>query len=101
MNPARWRDRVRGSKKKIGRGDRPVCSDQRERRSGDADFVLVGGVRAEPSHPSPTERKMSRATRWMRQRSLPARAETLLGGSGRPRLERDRAKRGAARFGDK
>ena len=52
---------MRGSKKKIGRGDRPVCNDRRERRSGDADFVLAGGVRAEPSHPRTTERKMSRS----------------------------------------
>jgi hypothetical protein len=40
-----------GSRKKIGRGDRPVWRRPKEAKIGDADFVLAGGARAEPSHP--------------------------------------------------
>src|SRR5580704_2687599 len=97
MNPARRRDRVRGSKKKIGRGDRPVCSDRRKRRSGDADFVLAGGVRAEPSHPRPNKTELLRT-----DAIYAATIVTLMGGDANPavpaaaRLERDRAQREAA-----
>ena len=90
---------MRGSKKKIGRGDRPVCSDRRERRSGDADFVLAGGARAEPSHPRLQTKKLSRS-----DTIHAATIVTRMGGDAdtaalvAARLERDRAKRGAAQI---
>ena len=50
MNPCRRRDRVRGSEKKIGRGDRPIWRRVRERRLGDR-FCSCWGTRAESLHP--------------------------------------------------
>jgi hypothetical protein len=43
--------------------DRPVCSDQRERRSGDADFVLAGGVERSSRPPAKRDTRGSEGAR--------------------------------------
>jgi hypothetical protein len=50
MNPCPSARPGEGSKKKIGRGLFPPDLAAK-RRSGETDFVLAGGARAEPSHP--------------------------------------------------
>src|ERR1700730_5079869 len=51
MNPCPSARPGEGEQEENRRGYRPVCSERSERRSGETDFVLAGGARAEPSHP--------------------------------------------------
>ncbi len=51
-------------------------SERSERRSGDADFVLAGGARAEPSHPRPTKERCRAATHYSCARDGSRMAET-------------------------
>jgi hypothetical protein len=99
MNPCPSARPGEGEQEENRRGDRPVCSDRRERRSGDTDFLLAGGVRAEPSH-SQTKEERCRASDTM----IAATIVTRKGGDAgtaapvAARLERDRAQRVAAKI---
>jgi hypothetical protein len=89
---------VRGSKKKIGKGYRPVCRARSDRRSGDADFVLAGGARAEPSHPRSNKQRAAKRRHICGNDRYPEGRRRHTAAPAASRLERDRAERGAARL---
>jgi hypothetical protein len=59
MNPCPSARPGEGVQEENRRGYRPVCSERSERRSGETDFALAGGARAEPSHPRPQQQRVA------------------------------------------
>jgi hypothetical protein len=56
MNPCLSARPGEGEQEENRRGYRPVWQRAKQAKIGGADFVLAGGVRAEPSHPDQTKR---------------------------------------------
>jgi hypothetical protein len=77
---------VRGARRKSAGGTARSGSEPRvsggKRRSGDADFVLAGGARAEPSHPRPNKITSRAAAPYSCARDGRRMAETRHPGSG-------------------